>query len=293
MARKRGLRPLTVLLLLALLFIFWVYQQRRRPTPIPEPSGESVHLLLGNPSNAVADSANANNYLNIRPQYAMSYNREKGGPNWVSWHLAASDLGDVDRCDCFAPDALLPSGWQIRPNDYQGSGYDRGHLCPSGDRTDSRDNNAPTFVMSNMLPQTAELNRHVWEKLESYSRSQVKAGDELYIIAGGYGEQERIKGKVVVPTHCWKIVLSLPEGQGDLSRIDEDTRVIAVDIPNEKGIEADTWQKYIVTVNDLERSTGYRFFTALPPNLQTALKAKRDAGRKAPRTRALAGLVTN
>jgi endonuclease G len=148
-------------------------------------------------------------------------------------------------------------------------------------------------VMSNMLPQTGDLNRHVWEKLESYSRSQVKTGDELYIIAGGYGEQERIgRGKVNVPTHCWKIVLDLPEGESDLSRIDEDTRVIAVDMPNEKGIEADTWQKYIVTVNDLERSTGYHFFTALPPNIQTALKAKRDAGRKA-RTRAIAELGTN
>ena len=290
MARKRSSGALTILVIIALLFIYF-YQQRRKPTPIPEPSGVSVHLLLGNPSNATADTGKANDFLSIRPQYAMSYNRDKGGPNWVSWHLAASDLGDTDRCDCFAPDALLPSTWQIRPNDYQGSGYDRGHLCPAGDRTDNRDNNAATFVMSNMLPQTGDLNRHVWEKLESYSRSLVKAGDELYIIAGGYGEQERIgKGKVNVPTHCWKVVLSLPEGESDLARVDEDTRVIAVDMPNENGIGADTWQKYIVTVNELERSTGYHFFTALPPNIQTALKAKRDSGRKT-RGRAIAEVV--
>jgi endonuclease G len=281
------------LVILALLLIFWVYRQRRKPVPTPEPRGESVHLLLGNPSNATADTSNANNFLSLRPQYAMSYNRDKGGPNWVSWHLAASDLGDVDRCDCFAPDALLPSGWQIRPNDYQGSGHDRGHMCPAGDRTANREDNAATFVMSNMLPQTGDLNRHVWEKLESYSRSLVKGGDELYIIAGGYGEQERIgKGKVNVPTRCWKIVLELPEGGNDLSRIDENTRVIAVDMPNTQGIEADPWQNYIVTVNDLEKSTGYHFFTALPQNTQSALKAKRDAGRKA-RTRAIAGLVGN
>ena len=68
------------------------------------------------------------------------------------------------------------------------------------------------------------------------------------------------------------------------------TRVIAVVMPNENGIEADPWQKYIVTVNELERSTGYRFFSALPPNIQTALKAKRDAGRKV-RTRTIAELV--
>src|SRR5262245_55702066 len=191
MARKRSSGALTLLVILALLYIFWLYRQRNKPVPIPQPR-ESLHLLLGNPSDATADTANANNFLSVRPQYAMSYNRDKGGPNWVSWHLAASDLGEVDRCDCFAPDARLPSAWQIRPSDYQGSGYDRGHICPSGDRTDSQANNAAVFVMSNMLPQTKDLNQHVWEKLESYSRSLVKAGDELYIIAGSYGEQERI-----------------------------------------------------------------------------------------------------
>jgi endonuclease G, mitochondrial len=287
--RKRSSRALTILALLASLVSYWLYQQRQKPVPAPEPRA-SVHLLLGNPSQATADVVNANNFLIVRAQYALSYNRDQGRPNWVSWHLTATDLGETDRCDCFAPDALLPSHWQIRPSDYQGSGYDRGHLCPSGDRTDSPENNAATFVMSNMLPQTRDLNGHVWEKLESYSRSLARGGDELYIIAGGYGERERIgNGKITVPRRCWKIILSLPSGENDLARIDEDTRLIAVDMPNETGIEAHPWQQYLCTVKELEARTGYAFFTALPPELQTALKTKRDAGRKTrKRTLALA-----
>ncbi len=71
----------------------------------------------------------------MRPQFALSYNEELGGPNWVSWHLEQADLGRAERQDEFRPDPMLPEEWQIRPGDYQGSGYDRGHLCPAGDRT--------------------------------------------------------------------------------------------------------------------------------------------------------------
>lgn len=257
------------------------FGRKDRSSLVPPPPASSIHLTLGNPSNANSSNASPNNFLVTKAQYALSYNRDNGGPNWVSWHLSASDLGSLGRCNCFAPDLTLPGNWQIRPNDYRGSGFDRGHMCPSGDRTKSEANNAATFAMSNMLPQTADLNRHVWEKLESYSRGLVEEGDELYIIAGGRGEQDRIaNGKVSVPTHCWKIVLALPEGRNDLSRIDENTRVIAVDMPNDEGIEEDPWRKYLTTVNDIEMKTNLHFFTALPQPLQEVLKAKKDKGRR-------------
>jgi endonuclease G len=244
----------------------------------------SIHLTLGNPSKATSSTANPNNFLVINTQYALSYNRDKGGPNWVSWHLESSDLGNSGRCNCFAPDLSLPGNWQIRPNDYQGSGFDRGHLCPSGDRTNTRDNNAATFLMDNMLPQTAALNRHVWVKLETYCRDLAREGDELYIIAGGRGEQDRIaNGKVNVPTHCWKIVLALTAGDNDLSRINEHARVIAVDMPNEEGIGSDPWRKYLTTAGDIETKTGHHFFTALPQPVQKALKVKKDSGRRSAR----------
>ncbi|RYG62776.1 hypothetical protein EON80_22485, partial [bacterium] len=102
----------------------------RSNTATQSNSGEN-NLLLGNPTSA---GQSPDNYLLERPQYSMSYNRTKGGPNWVAWHTDASDLGDTERGK-FVPDPELPAGWQIRPADYKGTGYDRGHLCPSGDRT--------------------------------------------------------------------------------------------------------------------------------------------------------------
>jgi endonuclease G len=73
-----------------------------------------------------------------------------------------------DRQDNFRPDDALPAAWyKVRPNDYTGSGYDRGHIAPSADRTRNEADNSATFLMSNMMPQVPELNRGVWGDLES------------------------------------------------------------------------------------------------------------------------------
>jgi len=66
-----------------------------------------------------------------KSQYALSYSRDKGKPNWVSWHLSKAWLGSTSRQDNFAADATLPSGWyRVSSTSYSGSGFDRGHVCP-------------------------------------------------------------------------------------------------------------------------------------------------------------------
>ena len=98
----------------------------------PPPSSSSEHLTMGNPSNAVANTAYPGNYLLDKPQYAISYNRDLGRPNWVSWHLDTSWLGSAVRQNDFRNDTTLPAGWyQVQATDYTGSGFDRGHHCPS------------------------------------------------------------------------------------------------------------------------------------------------------------------
>ena len=92
----------------------------------------SIHLALGNPSNAKSSTTNADNYLMLKPQYALSYNKSKGIPNWVSWQLNQSWLGNAPRQNNFRPDDSLPEGWyRVRPSDYTGSGFDKGHMAPS------------------------------------------------------------------------------------------------------------------------------------------------------------------
>lgn len=243
----------------------------------------SLHLMLGNPSGATTDERDKDNFLLVKPQYVMSYNNKRGGPNWVSWHLQKSDIGTVERGN-FHPDPDLPAGFKrVVPNDYTNTGFDRGHICNSKDRTKTEEDNTATFVMSNMQPQTPDLNQHVWKGLEDYSRTLAKQGNELYITAGCSGGSRTIgTNKVTVPDRCWKVIVVLRQGSNDLSRIGEDTRVIAVDMPNKTGIGSDPWQKYIVTVRDVEERTGYNFLSEVPKRIQDVIETRRDPGRATP-----------
>lgn len=250
------------------------------PTPkvsIPVKPSISINLLLGNPNGATASVTTPDNYLIVRPQYALSYNRSKGIPNWASWQLNKSWLGTTDRQNNFRPDDTLPNGWvRITPSAYTGSGYDKGHVVPSADRTKSIEDNSSTFLMTNMMPQTPDNNRRTWEGLEQYSRELVtKEGKELYIIAGPLGTQgQPLKGKVTIPASTWKIVVVLEAGVG-INGITAKTRAIAVNIPNQQGIDPD-WRKYRVSIDKIEELTGYNFLSNVPTAIQDTIEEKID-----------------
>lgn len=233
------------------------------------------YLRLGNPSNAT--QTDANNFLMVNSQYALSYNRLRGTANWVAWTVTSADFGAADRANDFRQDDRLPNGfYRVATNDYTGSGYDRGHLCPSADRTGSPEANSATFLMTNIAPQTGDLNRNAWGNLENYSRDLVRQGNELYIVAGLYGAKGKIKGKVTIPTNFWKIIVVLPNGVDDVANTTADARVIAVEMPNINGIKNEDWRKYRTTVRNIEQKTNLNLLSNLPPNVQNALESKID-----------------
>jgi hypothetical protein len=97
------------------------------PSETPAPDDDS--LTMGNPSAAANNVDEPFNYLMEKSQYALSYNRDRGIPNWTSWHLDAASLGSTNRQNDFRPDATLPADWyRVTPADYSGSGYDRCHM---------------------------------------------------------------------------------------------------------------------------------------------------------------------
>ncbi|XHR82450.1 MAG: DNA/RNA non-specific endonuclease [Gloeotrichia echinulata GP01] len=244
---------------------------------VPTRTSTSIHLLLGNPSNATENTDNLDNYLVKKPQYALSYNNSKGTPNWVSWQLNQSWLGEVERQNDFRPDSSLPESFvRITPSIYSRSGYDKGHLAPSADRTKTKEDNAATFLMSNMMPQTPDNNRNTWANLEEYSRDLVREGKELYIIAGPAGSlDEPLKDKVTIPESTWKIVVVLDRLNSRLKGITANTRVIAVNVPNEEVVDND-WRNYTVSVDELEELTGYDFLSNVSPNIQEVIESRVD-----------------
>ena len=246
---------------------------------INAPFGSDDPLLLGNPSNATPDIANENNYLMFKPQYSLSYNRSKGTANWVAWRLDSSWLGSTDRQDDFRPDPDLPAGWyQVTSQDYSGSGYDRGHMTPSGDRTRSVPDNSATFLMTNIIPQIAANNQGPWEDFESYCRTLAQQGQEIYIVSGPSGNIGTIaQGRVVVPAVTWKVALVLPNGSNDLQRISKATRTIAIIVPNQLPLNQNApWRQFRVTVDAVENLTGFNFFTNIPKNTQELIERRRD-----------------
>lgn len=255
--------------------------------PFKDPFADIDHLELGNPSEAQNAPSGLDNYLIIKPQYTLSYNSETATANWVSWHLSDIWLGSTDRQDDFRADTDIPEGWhRVSGSDYQGSGFDRGHLCPSADRTLDAEDNSSTFLMSNIVPQSPDNNRGPWAELESYCRTLVADGFlELYIIAGVYGKggqgsegnrQTIDSGNITVPARVWKVIVVLEKGENDLFRMDETVRVIAVDMPNRQGISNKDWKDYRVTVDDIEDKTGLDLLSNLPSDLQEALESKLD-----------------
>jgi endonuclease G len=249
-------------------------QKKTDDTPSLSPEeAKKIYLAAGNPSNAGAGS---DNFLIVNSAFAASYNERKGTPNWVSWRLTKDDLGEAARQNDFRPDPSLPQGFpEINSSDYSSSGYERGHLCPSADRASSNEINSLTFLMTNIAPQEHDLNGGPWEKLERYTRAMARREAALYIIAGGYGSKGKLKNKVNIPTNFWKIIVVI-EGGGDISAADANTRVIAIDMPNEKGILDKNWREFTTTVRSIEEKTGYDLLSALPRKVQDVLETKVD-----------------
>jgi endonuclease G len=248
----------------------------------------SDNMLMGNPSGATTSTAATTNYLMQKTQYSLSYNSVQGKPNWVSWHLDPTWLGAAARCDCFASDATLPTGWyRVGSTSYSGSGFDRGHMCPSADRDLNSSDNAATFLMTNMAPQAPMNNQRTWVGLENYERALVGQGNECYIICGSYGvggtgsnggvTNTINNGRITVPSNIWKVILVIPQGTGDIARVTTSTRVIAINTPNVNSVNTN-WAVYRTSVDAIEVATGYNLLSALPASVQSVIEARTDNG---------------
>lgn len=163
-------------------FVSAAHPQSAFKSLAPTNGSPAEHMVMGNPSNAVTDVNTPLNYLISRDQYVLSYNRDRGVPNWVAWHLDPSWIGTTPATGAIiAPTRAFRPGWyQVLATDYSGSGFDRGRHAPSGDRTSTVADNSATFFMTNMMPQSPDNNQGPWEKFETYCRTAVGQGNGVY-----------------------------------------------------------------------------------------------------------------
>ena len=259
------------------------------PADAPTGARYADHLEFGTPADATPDDE----LLLTKPQFALSYNAKRGGPNWVSWNINASQFGSAPRCDCFSADLAVPADApRIVDFDYRGGGYDRGHMVQSESRTATDQENASTFLLTNILPQAADNNQGPWSKFENYLNDLARQqGKEIYVVAGGlYAPAPptlKGEGKVAIPDYTWKVALVVGGGQG-LATVQsaDNVQVLAIKMPNliaanapnggpasSVGMRNNTWESYKTTVDQLEKETGYDFLDKLPDNIERAVEA--------------------
>ncbi len=197
-------------------------------------------------------------------------------PYWVAYKLDTFDLkGDFSRQGQFKPDPALPIGSRAELIDYEKSGYDRGHMAPAAVFKRSKEAMTTTFLLSNMSPQTPELNRKIWQNLEEEVRKRVQLDGKAWIVTGNiflspdshFVMPSEFIGlnKVAVPTHCFKAILACKQ--------ESIFTMYAFMLPNQKEFISQQPVNYMLTVDRLEQITGYDFFPLLEDSLENQLES--------------------
>lgn len=199
--------------------------------------------------------------------YTLCYAEAWEQPFWVAYQLTADEVrGTAERENDFRPDPKVSTS-SATPDDYRGSGYDRGHLAPAADFKSSPEWMSESFFMSNMSPQAPDFNRGIWEKLESRIRVWVRRDKILYIVTGpvltkGLQKIGR-RNQVAVPEQYYKIVLYLKNPE---------SRAIAFLMRNEGS--AKPLKSFAVSIDQVETLTGIDFFPHLPDDLENQLEGQ-------------------
>lgn len=215
-------------------FAMWAETSQAISVVGDAPLAKNRHVVLGVPS---GDSRNE--IVISRQQYVLGWNVQHRGPAWAGWELTSRQLGSVGRSETFRLDHDLQDYLarmhksSVKPDEYKGSCLDRGHQVASADRTAILSDNQATFMMSNMLPQAAYLNRVSWASLEKFLRNLVTdQGKELNIYSGAvYDTPSQDIGTgddIDVPSKNFKIVVIKPAGKTAV----KDMRLLVVDFPN-------------------------------------------------------------
>jgi len=215
-----------------------------------------------------APLTNASEIIIKKKAYIVSYNPDTKVPNWVAWHL--TDLhtdGPVGRSNAFFADYAVPSP-RASIEDYKGSGWSRGHMCPAGDNKWDSVAMAESFSLINVCPQNASLNSGLWNSIEIDCRNWAKRFQDIYIVCGPvfYRQDHEVIGanEVYVPEAFFKVVLCLngtPKGMGFV-------------VKNTAGTKKR--DLYYNSIDQVERITGMDFFPSLPDDLEAEIESKLD-----------------
>lgn len=272
-----SLRGFALLLIVTAIALF-VYQHQEGKAWINLPIGElketAANSLSGSmepqaPSSQleIPVSTRKRNEIRLkRTAFTLSYNNDYKTPNWVAWELTRDETkGTESRKSKFEPDPNLPEP-RVEHSDYTNSGYDRGHMAPAADMKWSEKAMEESFYMSNICPQNRKLNRDDWGDLEEKCREWAKKYGRVYIACGPIYDKaspKRIgRHKVAVPDRFFKVVL-----------IYNRKAPIAMGFLFENKARHQHLRNYMVSVDQIEETTGLDFFSKLPDDVENRIES--------------------
>lgn len=241
---------------------FWLFENFYTPATYTNPDSKDAAITI--PKKFMPNSTTGDV---VRHQYySLSYSETHEQAEWVAYTLTKEQLTYEDRKrPYFIEDPKVPTksaDWR----NYKGSGYDRGHLCPAGDRRFSKYAYNETFYTSNISPQRNDFNAGIWNRLEQKVRRWAKRYNSVTVVTGGVLEKNLPsigEEDVSVPQYYYKIVSR--EVQGKI-------RVLAFLFPHMESSKS--LKHFTVSVDRLERMTGIDFFKDLPDTLETKIESE-------------------
>lgn len=241
-------KTIYTLLFILMVIGFWVFDNFYTPNTYSDPDGNVESSLIDSdllPESTTGEIVRHNYFV-------LSYSEPHEQAEWVAYPLKRSHLTQDDRKrPYFIEDPYVgtkSADWR----NYKGSGFDRGHLCPAGDRRFSEYAYNETFYTSNISPQDHEFNAGIWNRLEQQVRSWCRKYGDLVIITGGILEQglEKIgEEDVDVPNTFFKVILKKNKDSMD---------VLAFLMPNKESQAP--LEHFMISVDELEQETGINFF---------------------------------
>ncbi len=165
-------------------------------------------------------------------------------PAWVAYSTnRESAIGCELRHGRFMPDLSIPPRHRADPKDYARSGYDMGHMAPAADMAWDPEVQAESFIMTNIAPQTPNLNRGAWKLLETHVRAWSLEGRRLTVYMGGIwnGDSGRMGSGVAVPDQFFKVVADLDSGEH-----------LGFIMPNAQRVPTDL-RSHLISIAEIER----------------------------------------
>lgn len=219
-------------------------------------------------------------YDKDRVNFCTEWDCDKKSQRWSCYQLHRGFSGSYSRTGSFTADPALSEGDYWAEYTYF-QGFDRGHICPSADRTFSKEANDQTFYMSNMQPQYHAFNgfdsknnknKGLWLRMEQ--QLQTWAGnlgpkDTIFVCKGGTIDDEkniikRIDGKLIVPKYFFTAILRKYYINGKHEYL---ALGYWCDQTNDYRTN-ETIKQHCMSIEKLEQLTGIDFFCNLPDDIE-------------------------